>query len=119
MKVDSEYFGKDWTRSKEENVRIFKKRHKLAVWMVFLPLALLLMNFVSEKYYFGYSAKMFVLDIIWILPLLFYMFVIYRCPKCGQTPYSSQNRAQGVLFFPKKCVRCKAPLLPDHPFGQK
>lgn len=92
----------------------FRKRHSLLMYVVVLPWLLgMLLAYFRE--YISYLE-------IWILVLLlinaFYLLIYYRCPRCGSTPISSQFGTIGILLFPKKCAKCKAPLLPDHRWGQ-
>jgi hypothetical protein len=102
----------------EDTQREFKKRHKKGLLFFLIPFAAFsaLVFFQASRLIESNSA--FVFTILVFSVMFFYALVFYRCPRCGTTPTSSQPGTSGVLLFPKKCSKCKAPLLPDHRWAQ-
>jgi len=112
-----DYVVKDLTISDEEASGRFAKRHALGLWCAVLP-------------FFGFFGAGIAAEALnehvavhvagWLLGLLMlaYVFLVYRCPRCGMVPRSSQAGATGVLVFPKRCSNCRAPLLPKHRWAQ-
>lgn len=102
----------------EETQWIFRKRHKKG-WLLFLtPFATFAIFVLLQASRLIESNFAFVITILVFSVMFFYALVYYRCPRCGTTPTSSRPGTTGVLLFPKKCSKCKAPLLPDHRWAQ-
>lgn len=102
----------------EDTQREFKKRHKNGLLFFLIPFAIFagLICFPQGP---GVNETVVVsLAFCAFFVMFFYALVFYRCPRCGTTPTSSQPGTSGVLLFPKKCSKCKAPLLPDHRWAQ-
>ena len=111
------YIGKDAGLSNEEASRRFKKRHALLLWCVALPFFGCFAAIYAVVRTNGHIAPQLG---FWAcgLTAFFYIALVYRCPRCGEVPSSSKRGTSGVLLFPKRCSRCKAPLLPNHRWGQ-
>jgi hypothetical protein len=114
--------GWDENLAKSEVPAIFKRRHKTAFWNGVIPV--ICFGLIG---YFGtldpslksYEFYIFFAALFCFLWAYIFLMLSYRCPRCGQIPYSSLSRTGGILLFPKKCCKCKAPLLPDHPWAQE
>jgi hypothetical protein len=112
-----EYLRRDSSLGDAEASRRFALRHRLGLWFGVLPfLGFFLAGFVFAK--FNGHLGAFAAGWICGLLLLAYVGLMYRCPRCGTVPSSSKPGTTGVLLFPKKCPKCKAPLLPNHRWGQ-
>jgi hypothetical protein len=107
-------FVKNLDLSNEEVHKEFHHRWKLGLMLFVFPF---IMSF-GVALFGGKHTYASVLVGIFNLTAFTYGFFIYRCPRCGDHPKSSRVGTTGILFFPKKCAKCKAPLLPDHPWGQ-
>jgi hypothetical protein len=57
--------------------------------------------------------------ILFCAALLIFLIVNYRCPRCNEIPISGKPMTGGVLWFPRKCWNCDAPLMPNHPFSSE
>jgi hypothetical protein len=97
----------------------FCKRHRAGVYFGFLPLLLFFLFIWLATQEILPQWVCFGLGLMSHVVVFFYVMIYYRCPRCGSTPVSSQFGTTGVLLFPKKCSKCKAPLLPDHKLGQE
>jgi hypothetical protein len=102
----------------EETQWAFKNRRKKG-WLLFLaPFVTFSILVLLQASRFIESNFAFVITIFVFFVMFFYALVYYRCPRCGTTPTSSRPGTTGVLLFPKRCSKCKAPLLPDHRWAQ-
>jgi hypothetical protein len=112
-----DYFGRDGSLSDEEASRRFKRRHGLGLWCGVLPL---FGFFAAGLLFIKLDGNLLAFACGWFLglTLLVYIGAVYRCPRCGTVPSSSVPGTSGVLLFPKKCPKCKAPLLPNHRWAQ-
>jgi hypothetical protein len=111
------YIGKDTDLSNEETSRRFTKRHALGLWCAVLPF----FGFFAAGYGLKQSNGHIAAELaLWAcgLTAFFYIALMYRCPRCGEVPSSAKRGTSGVLLFPKRCSQCKAPLLPNHRWGQ-
>lgn len=111
------FIGKDPSISDDEASRRFAKRHAAGLWCAVLPfVGFFAAGFAVAKL----NGHIGAFVIAWMLGLLLlaYVFLVYRCPRCGTVPHSSQPGTMGVLIFPKRCSKCKAPLLPRHRCAQ-
>ena len=111
------YIGKDADLSNEETSRRFTKRHALGLWCVVLPF----FGFFAAGYGLKQSnGHLGVVFACWacFFTMFIYVALVYRCPRCGEVPSSAKRGTSGVLLFPKRCSQCKAPLLPNHRWGQ-
>jgi lipopolysaccharide export LptBFGC system permease protein LptF len=119
MKIFRKLFISDLFLTDNEVSEEFRRRHRKAFFYVLLPvcavLAIAYLIYEDKKHY-EWLAPIAGLA---LLILFFYVMIYYRCPRCASTPISTQFGTTGVLLFPKKCAKCKAPLLPDHKFGQE
>lgn len=105
--------------SNDETSRRFAKRHALGLWLGVLPgIGFFVSIWLGVRLEQGAGHLSFVLGVLCFFCLFLYVLVLYRCPRCGQHPSSSIPGTSGLLFFPKKCSRCKAPLVPNHRWGQ-
>ena len=109
----------DSSLSDDEVAERFARRHALGVWIALLPgfgffAAIYLLTRSDSTFSWVYAAT----AAICFLSLFLYVAVLYRCPRCGAHPSSSVGGTTGLLFFPKKCPRCRAPLLPRHRWAQ-
>ncbi len=96
----------------------FGKRYKSGLFFFLIPFAIFA-ALITLPQVSGLSEETVVLlAFCAFFVLFFYALVYYRCPRCGSTPTSSRPGTTGVLLFPKKCSKCKAPLLPDHRWAQ-
>ena len=96
---------------------IFKSRHAKGLYLAIIPffgcfLSAYLAAYLKNNH--SLSSVAFTFGAIQGLTIVFYVFILYRCPRCGTVPTSSAKGTTGVLLFPKKCSKCHAPLLPDH-----
>ncbi len=112
-----EYFGKDLTISDGEASRRFTKRHALGLWCAVLPFFGFFAAGIGVAKLNGHIGLFVALWVFGLL-ILAYVAFVYRCPRCGKVPHSSQPGTTGVLLFPKRCSNCKAPLLPHHRWAQ-
>lgn len=109
--------GRDSGLDDAETSRRFMRRHSLGSWCGVLPfIGFFVAGFLFSK--FNGHIGAFAAGWICGLLLLAYVGLVYRCPRCGTVPSSSKPGTTGVLLFPKKCPKCKAPLLPHHRWGQ-
>lgn len=112
-----DYLGRDSALSEEETSCRFIRRHKLGLWCGVLPLfgffgaVWLSIKLDGNPWAFACAWFFFFLAFV-------YLGLVYRCPRCGTVPSSSAPGTTGVLLFPKKCPKCKAPLLPKHRWAQ-
>lgn len=119
MKIFQKLFFADLSLTDKEVENEFRTRHRRALLFVVLPLCVVLTIaylIYEDKKRYEWLVPM---TGIGMLIIFFYVMIYYRCPRCGSTPISSQFGTTGVLLFPKKCAKCKAPLLPDHKLGQE
>jgi hypothetical protein len=109
------YLGRDCTLSDEETSRLFARRHGLGLWCGALPF----LGFFGAIW-LSMDGNPWAFACAWLFGLTAFVYVglIYRCPRCGTVPSSSTRGTTGVLLFPKKCPKCKAPLLPKHRWAQ-
>lgn len=109
--------GHDGRLGDAETSRRFALRHKLGLWFGLMPFVGF---FASGWIFMKFDGNSVAFGTAWFCGLLLiaYVALIYRCPRCGTVPSSSKRGTTGVLLFPKKCPRCKAPLLPNHRWGQ-
>lgn len=112
------YVGRDESLNDEETAQLFAKRYALRFWCGVLPFVTFFSIPLLVKYFAADEAYAFDLGLLCGLTMLAYVHFIYRCPRCGQVPYSSTPGTMGVLLVPKKCCKCHAPLLPHHKWGQ-
>ena len=96
----------------------FCKRHSAGIYFGLLPLFLFFFFIWLATQEILPQWVCFGMGLMSHVVVFFYVMIYYRCPRCGSTPISSQFGTTGVLLFPKKCAKCKAPLLPDHKLGQ-
>lgn len=105
--------------SNDETSRRFAKRHALGIWLGVLPgIGFFASIWLGVKLKQGAGHLSFVVGVLCFFCLFLYVLVLYRCPRCGTHPSSSIPGTSGLLFFPKKCPRCKAPLVPNHRWAQ-
>jgi hypothetical protein len=112
-----DYLGRESTLSDEETSRRFTRRHGLGLWCAVLPF---FGSFAAGWLFIKLDGNLWAFACGWffIVSALVYVGLIYRCPRCGTVPSSSTPGTTGVLLFPKKCPKCKAPLLPKHRWAQ-
>jgi DNA-directed RNA polymerase subunit RPC12/RpoP len=104
--------------SSDETQIEFARRYKSGLFFFLIPFAIFA-ALITLPQVQGLSEEAVVfLAFCAFFVMFFYALVYYRCPRCGTTPTSSQPGTTGVLLFPKKCSKCKAPLLPDHRWAQ-
>jgi hypothetical protein len=97
----------------------FKNRYRRGLFLFLIPMAMFfLVNWLIASQRVD-SLIFSLMSVVSFFVLFFYALVYYRCPRCGTTPTSSRPGTAGVLLFPKKCSKCKAPLLPDHRWAQE
>lgn len=113
MKV-KDFLTKDESLSDELTAFRFRLRWRLGPILFLIPFLI----FITSAFYVKKYPVLMQFDWIFIVTAFIYGFFIYRCPRCGDHPKSSRVGTTGILFFPKKCAKCKAPLLPDHPWAQ-
>ncbi|MFC5606214.1 hypothetical protein [Variovorax soli] len=107
------------TLSDKEAARRFAKRHSLGLWLAVVPgIGFFIAGFLPTKLTASGVPAWIVVGVLCFVPLFFYVTVIFRCPKCGAHPTSSTPGTTGLLILPKRCAKCKAPLLPEHRWGQ-
>ena len=95
----------------------FALRYKLGFWFAVLPaFGFFGSSFLASKFPWGVYILLF--GFLCFLTVFAYVVLLYRCPRCGTVPTSTKSGTTGILLFPKKCSKCKAPLLPDHRWGQ-
>ena len=105
--------------SNDETSKQFGKRHALGLWLGILPgIGFFASTWLGVKLEPRAGHLIFVLGVLCFFCLFLYVLVLYRCPRCGTHPTSSVPGTSGLLFFPKKCPRCKAPLVPNHRWAQ-
>ncbi len=102
----------------------FKKRHKFCVSFFVGSFVLNFAIPVLAIYVFGYPKQAYENSVVFVCLTLsfvlsiFYFLFRFRCPRCNAVPASCEPGTSGILLFPKKCGKCGAPLLPDHPWAQ-
>lgn len=112
------YAGNDETLTAEKTAAIFKKRYRLGFWCALVPFCgVWPIPFLVIKHK-SFELILAMVFLIFVLTIFAYVHFIYRCPRCGTVPKSSEIGTTGILFVPKKCNRCQAPLLPNHRWGQ-
>jgi hypothetical protein len=112
--------GWDNSLPKSEAAAIFKRRHRAAFWHGLIPFAtFMVIGFCFVRFPELKPYGFYIVGFSFVFFLWAYIFVMlcYRCPRCGRIPYT----VSGVWVFPKKCLnpKCRAPLLPDHPWAQE
>lgn len=112
------YVGQDESLNDEKTAQLFAKRYALRFWCGVLPFVTFFSTILWASRFKADEIYAFNLGWLCGLTILAYIHFIYRCPRCGEVPYSSTPGTTGVLLFPKKCCKCHAPLLPDHKWGQ-
>ena len=105
-----------------QTAAIFKIRHAKGLYLAVIPfLGLFLGGYIYSTLSTKTSFAISVVELtgfLLTLPIVFYVFILYRCPRCGTVPTSTAKGTTGVLLFPKKCSKCHAPLLPEHKWSQ-
>ena len=111
------YFLKRPKLTNEQTPLAFSARRRAIFIPILLVLASIVFDFVFDALtafpdYYPYLrfALMFITGLLVVY--------VYRCPRCGDPPKSSQAGTSGVLLFPRKCSKCGAPLMPDHKWAQ-
>jgi hypothetical protein len=108
----------DSRMSAEDAGKDFKNRYVKGSFLFLFPMAMFfLLNWLIASHRVD-SLIFSLMSVFSFFVMFFYALVYYRCPRCGTTPTSSQAGTTGVLLFPKRCSKCKAPLLPDHRWAQ-
>lgn len=112
------YLGASQSLDDIEVQKNFRKRHAAGFWFGVVPIFTFFLM-ASWPVLFGEDdIASFVLGGIAFLIVFLYIYLVYRCPRCGSVPRSSKLGTGGVIPFPKKCWKCHAPLLPNHRWGQ-
>lgn len=124
MKNLGKWAVKDWKElTPEESVSIFRRRHQITLWLVSstvllnaaLPLVCIKLLGMAKNTYEDLGLHYMGALLLLAVPYTIFRF---RCPRCNATPASSKTGASGVPLFPKKCINCNAPLLPNHRWGE-
>ncbi|WP_143694868.1 hypothetical protein [Variovorax sp. JS1663] len=95
----------------------FRKRHRLGIACIAFPLGYcfflvpIMVKMIDPRIAIALAC-------IFISLALSYIHSIYRCPRCGTRPIGGVPGTTGILLFPKKCSKCKGPLLSDDKWSQ-
>jgi hypothetical protein len=118
MKIFQKSFISNSSLTDAEVADEFRIRHRRGLFFAVLPFCMVLL--IAYLLYVDKEQYEWLVPMtgVGLLIVFLYAMIYYRCPRCGATPISSQFGTTGVLLFPKKCAKCKAPLLPDHKWGQ-
>jgi hypothetical protein len=108
----------DSTLNATETAYIFGHRHKRGLICGAVPFGLFFLFIWAAAKELIPQWLAIVLGLLFFFIAFIYVMIYYRCPRCGATPISSKFGTTGILLFPKKCAKCKAPLLPDHKWAQ-
>ncbi len=103
--------------SDKQTPAIFKYRRRIILMPMILVLSTIILDLAVDALH-KFPQSYIYLRFIILLAVGVFVFLIYRCPRCGDPPKSSQVGTSGVLLFPRKCSKCGAPLMPDHKWAQ-